>query len=135
MEIDIIETDELNIIKIKFIITKTEEFMEGELERIKNPRTVEAIRDILPINGKANIYKNDQIYISNFGLKMGREKSVKSAEKGDIAYWPMSGAICFFRENIEPYSEVNLIGKITSNVQLLEKIKSGTRLTIELIEE
>ena len=129
------EADELNIIKIKIIITETEEFMEGELERTKNPRTVEAIRDILPINGKVNIYKNDQIYISNFGLKLGREKAIKSAEKGDISYWPMSGAICFFKEAIEPYSEVNHLGKITSNVQLLDKIESGTYLTIELVEE
>ncbi len=131
MEID----DDLNTVKIKIIIQDTEEFMFGELERTKNARTVESIRDILPISGKANIYKKDQIYISNFGLKMGREKAIKSAEKGDISYWPMSGAICFFKNDIEPYSEVNPIGKITSNIQLLDKIKSGTRLIIELIEE
>ena len=131
----IMEMDELNSIKIKIKIQDTEEFMEGELERTKNARTVEAIRDVLPINGKANIYKKEQIYISNFGLKLGREKAIKSAEKGDISYWPMSGAICFFKEAIEPYSEVNPIGKITSNIELLEKIKSGTRLIIELVEE
>jgi len=132
---NIMEPDELNSIKIKISITETEDFMEGELERTKNARTVEAIRDVLPINGKANNYKNDQIYISNFRLKLGREKATKTAVKGDISYWPMSGAICFFRADIEPYSEVNHLGKITSNIQLLEKVQSGTRLTIELIEE
>ena len=129
------ETDELNIIKIKVKIMEDEEEMMGELSRIKNPRTVEAIRDLLPITGKVNIYKENEIYISNIGLDIGREKAIKAAEKGDIAFWPMSGAICFFKEDMIPYSEINPVGKITSNIELLNKMKSGILISIEKTEE
>ncbi|NHI91125.1 MAG: hypothetical protein EAX96_01395 [Candidatus Lokiarchaeota archaeon] len=129
------DSDELNVIKIKITIQDENEQMEGELERIKNARTVEAIRDLLPIIGKSNIYKVNEIYMSNIGLDIGREKTVKNAEKGDIAFWPMSGAICFFKEAMEPYSEINLVGKITKNIGLLEKVRSGMLITIEKLEE
>jgi len=129
------DTDELNLVKIKVKIIEDEEEMKGELYRIKNPRTVEAIRDLLPITGKVNVYKGNEIYISNIGLDIGREKAIKAAEKGDIAFWPMSGAICFFKEDMVPYSEINPVGKITSNIELLNKMKSGILISIEKIEE
>ncbi|MHA1783827.1 MAG: cyclophilin-like fold protein [Candidatus Helarchaeota archaeon] len=128
------ESDELNIIKIRIKILEENAELEGELIRTKNPRTVEAIRDLLPIRGKASIYKENEIYISNIGLDIGREKVSKSAEKGEIAHWPMSGAICFFREKMTPYSEINPVGMITSNVNALNKIKSGNSIIIEKIE-
>ena len=129
------DTEELNLIKIKVKILEEDGEMDGELSRTKNPRTVEAIRDLLPITGKVNVYKENEIYISNIGLDIGREKVVKTAEKGEIAFWPMSGAICFFKEDMVPYSEINIVGKITSNMELLDKMKSGILISIEKIED
>ena len=129
------DTEELNLIKIKVKILEEDGEMDGELSRTKNPRTVEAIRDLLPITGKVNVYKENEIYISNIGLDIGREKVVKTAEKGEIAFWPMSGAICFFKEDMVPYSEINIVGKITSNMELLDKMKSGILISSEKIED
>ena len=53
-------------------------------------------------------------------------------EEGDIAYWPLGDGICFFLEKIEPYSEVNVIGKVTENLDLLKsKVRAGTTIIID----
>ncbi|MFX1450397.1 MAG: cyclophilin-like fold protein [Promethearchaeota archaeon] len=108
------------------------EFAKGIFQRIKNPLTAEAIYDNLPIKDKARIYKEKEIYIQGIGIKKGREKPTLEVEKGYIAYWPLGDGICIFLEKIEPYSEVNVIGKVTENLELLKsKIKAGTPIIID----
>ena len=46
----------------------------------------------------------------------------------------MGSAFCIFWGKTQPYSPVNIIGKVTKNLQLFEKIKSGTKITINKVE-
>ena len=104
---------------------------EGELVRIRSPRTVDAILRGLPIEGRSALWQ-EEVYFE-IPIKMGNEKSSPAVERGDIAYWPMGSAFCIFWGETQPYSPVNMIGKITKNLELFEKVKSGTKITIEKI--
>jgi len=102
---------------------------EGELIRFMAPRTVEAILKILPLEGRAALWK-EEVYFE-IPVKMGGEKPVKTVKKGTIAYWPMGNAICIFYGETQPYSQVNVVGHLDENLDLFGKVKSGTRLRIE----
>ena len=102
---------------------------EAELIRFRSPRTVDAIIRQLPIEGRSALWK-DEVYFE-IPIKMGNEKSSATVEKGDIGYWPMGSAFCIFWGKTQPYSPVNIIGKVTKNLELFEKVKSGIKITIE----
>ncbi len=120
------------VYKIIIKIPGESETVKGIFQRVKNPLTAEAIWDILPIQDRMSIYKEKEIYIQGIGIKRGREKPTMDIEEGEIAYWPLGDGICIFLEKIEPYSEVNVIGKITENLDLLKsKAKAGTTIIID----
>jgi len=54
-------------------------------------------------------------------------------EKGTIAYWPLGKALCVFFGDSQPYSPVNILGKVTKNLELFERVESGTRIKVEKI--
>ena len=102
---------------------------EGELIRIRSPRTVDAILRGLPIEGRAALWQ-EEVYFE-IPIKMGNEKSSPTVEQGVLAYWPMGSAFCIFWGETQPYSPVNIIGKVTKNLELFEQVKSGTKIVIE----
>ncbi|TRO50293.1 hypothetical protein E2P71_10965 [Candidatus Bathyarchaeota archaeon] len=102
---------------------------EGELIRIRSPRTVDAILRGLPIEGRSALWQ-EEVYFE-IPIRMGNEKSSPTVEKGDIAYWPMGSAFCIFWGETQPYSPVNIIGKVTENLELFKQVKSGTKIVIE----
>lgn len=104
---------------------------EGELIRFHSPKTVDAIAKALPIDGRFARYHNE-VYFET-PLKLGGEKPKQEVEPGTIAYWPMGSAICVFHGDTQPYSPVSVIGKITSNLEIFEKVKSGVKVRIEKI--
>jgi hypothetical protein len=104
---------------------------EGELIRIKSPRTTDAILKALPLEGMAALWQ-DEVYF-DIPIKMGNEKSSPNVKKGDLAFWPMGSAFCIFWGDTQPYSPVNLIGKVTKNLELFEQVKRGTKIFVEKI--
>jgi hypothetical protein len=102
---------------------------EGEFVRIRSPRTVDAIVRALPIEGLAALWQ-EEVYF-DIPVKMGSEKASPSVEKGTLAYWPMGNAFCIFWGETQPYSPVNIIGNITKNIELFERVKSGTKIIVE----
>ena len=115
-------------IPIRFIIENVGE-AEGELVRIRSPRTVDAIVRALPIEGRAALWQ-EEIYF-DIPVKMGNEKASPTVEKGALAYWPMGNAFCIFYGETQPYSPVNIIGQVTKNLELFERVKRGTKIIIE----
>lgn len=115
-------------VPIRFVVDGVGD-AEGEIIRIASPRTADAIVRNLPIEGRAALWQ-EEVY---FGIpvKMGNEKSKPTVEKGDLAYWPMGSAFCIFWGETQPYSPVNIVGKMTKNLELFEKVKSGTKIVIE----
>lgn len=124
-----INLSKLEIFPIKIKVDGVGE-AEGELYRIKAPQSAEQIWYSLPLSGRAKIYENAEIYfLVNFQVKS--EHPTTEVHAGDIAYWPMGKAICIFWDKIKPYSEVNVVGKITKNLDLFKQIKSMSRIVIE----
>jgi len=116
-------------IPIKFVIEGFEEEAEGELIRYLAPRTVEAIQKILPLEGRTALWK-EEVYFE-IPVKIGGEKAKPTVEKGAIAFWPMGSALCIFYGESQPYSPVNILGRVTKNLELFAKVKSGTKIRVE----
>lgn len=117
-------------VKIKFIIEGLGE-AEGELVRFLAPRTVDMITRKLPVEGRAALWK-EEVYFE-IPVKMGEEKAKSTVENGTVAFWPMGSAICIFFGESQPYSPVNVLGKVTKNLELFRQVKSGTRIKVELL--
>lgn len=118
-------------IKVKFLMEGLGE-AEGELVRFLAPRTIDMIVRKLPIEGRAALWK-EEVYFET-QIKMGEEKAKATIEKGTIAFWPMGSAICIFYGESQPYSPVNVLGKVTKNLELFSQVKSGTKIRVELID-
>jgi len=102
---------------------------EGELIRFLSPVTVDSLANALPFEGRAAKWK-EEVYFET-PVKLGSEKAKSKSEVGMIAYWPMGSAMCIFYGPTNPYSPVNVVGKIVSNLELFRKLKSGTKIRVE----
>jgi len=122
------EEVDISRIKVKFLVEGLGE-AEGELVRFLAPRTVDMIVRKLPVEGRAALWK-EEVYFET-GIKMGEEKAKGTVENGAIAFWPMGSAICIFYGESQPYSPVNVLGKVTKNLELLKQVKSGTKIRVE----
>ena len=117
-------------VKVKFLVEGLGE-AEGELVRFLAPRTVDTIVRKLPVEGRAALWK-EEVYFE-IPIKMGEEKAKPTVETGTIAFWPMGSALCIFYGKSQPYSPVNILGKITSNLEIFKQAKSGATLRVELL--
>jgi hypothetical protein len=121
---------EISRVKVKFIIEGLGE-AEGELVRFLAPRTIDMIVRKLPVEGRAALWK-EEVYFET-PIKMGEEKAKPTIENGTIAFWPMGSAICIFYGTTQPYSPVNILGKVTKNLEIFRQVKSGTKVRMELL--
>lgn len=122
------EETEISRVKIRFVIDGLGE-AEGELVRHLAPRTAGMIVRKLPIEGRAALWK-EEVYFE-IPVKMGEEKAKGTVERGTIAFWPMGSAICVFYGESQPYSPVNILGKITKNLELFSRVTSGTKIKVK----
>ena len=120
--------EDVSHIKIRFRLEGLGE-AEGEFVRFLAPRTVDTLVRKLPIEGRAALWK-EEVYFE-IPVKMGEEKAKPIVETGTIAFWPMGSAICIFYGQSQPYSPVSILGKITKNLELFRRVKSGTTIKVE----
>ncbi len=102
---------------------------EGELVRFHSPITVDGLAKALPFEGRLARWK-EEIYFET-PVKLGSEKAKSKVEVGAIAYWPMGSALCIFYGPTDPYSPVNVVGSIVSNLDMFRTVKSGTKIRVE----
>ncbi|MHA1188381.1 MAG: cyclophilin-like fold protein [Candidatus Heimdallarchaeota archaeon] len=116
----------MEVYPVKFTIEGIGE-AEGEFYRVKAPRSVEDVYYALPVSGRAKIYENAELYFL-IDIQVKAEHPTFDVTEGDIAYWPMGKAICVFWK---PYSEVNIMGKITKNLDVFKQAKNMSRVILE----
>ena len=96
--------------------------------------------DCLPLSVGINVW-GEELYTDETPVNMGPENSKSLVELMDVAYWPQGRAICLFfgptpignKDEIKPYSPVNVIGKIReADKTLLQDIKEGTKATFRV---
>ncbi|MCX8153387.1 MAG: cyclophilin-like fold protein [Candidatus Bathyarchaeota archaeon] len=124
------DVENISRVKIRFIIESLGE-AEGELVRFLAPRTIDTIVRMLPVEGRAALWK-EEVYFE-IPVKLGEEKAKFYVEAGTIAFWPMGSALCIFYGQSQPYSPVNVLGKVTKNLELFKQVKSGTTIKVELM--
>lgn len=112
---------QLEKVPIRIIFNNLESM--GELVRVLSPRTVEALVTALPISSSAFLWKQE-IYFET-RVSVGPERPKPMVKPGDIAYWPPGKAFCIFHGNTQPYSPVNIIGRVTSPLEPLKKVRQG----------
>jgi hypothetical protein len=121
------ETD-VSRYKVKLIAEGSGE-AEGELIRFQSPMTVDNLAKALPFEGRAARWK-EEVYFET-PVHMGAEKAKSKVEVGSMAYWPMGSALCIFYGPTDPYSPVNIVGKVTSNLEMFRSLRSGTKIRVE----
>jgi hypothetical protein len=112
---------QLEKVPIKIIFQNLES--TGELVRVLSPRTVEVLAAALPLSSSAFLWK-EEIYFET-RVSVGPERPKPTVKPGDIAYWPPGKAFCIFYGNTQPYSPVNIVGRVTSPLEPLRKVRQG----------
>lgn len=125
-------SDQLSKIPIKITIVDIGE-AKGYLNRLTAPLTVETILQMLPINSRTSpAFGHVSVLL---GIKRGVEKPVSQVNAGTIAYWPRGDSLTIYPKDNKPYSQVNKIGVVEENLELFNRIRSGSRIIIERILE
>lgn len=78
----------------------------------------------LPLEGHAHQLGQNILYFET-NVDSGIERSRSEFKKGDIAYLPSSGSICFFKDNVKLAKKMTLIGNIGKNIKFLNDVKPG----------
>jgi len=114
-----------SVSKIEIIVEiKGKSQLRCELKRHLAPVTVGTIVRSLPLEGNAHMMNNSFVYIET-KINVGGERQRKEFKKGEMAFMTANGSICFFLNDTESPKTLSPIGKITSNVEALNDVKSG----------
>lgn len=108
-----------------------------ELDDSISPKTVKLFLENLPFTIGSNLW-GEEIYTDETKINVSEENAKPVVELYDVAYWPTGKAICLFygrtpigdKNEIKPYSPVNIIGKILHpDKKILSELKNGTKIT------
>ena len=101
---------------------------QGHIVRHLSPLTSSAILKSLPIQRRANKFKDRFVYIET-ELALGREKQRTNFKRGDLAFMTFHGSICVFL-NDTISTPMNPLGVVTTHLEMLETIVPGDPITI-----
>ena len=119
-----------SISKVKIILEiKNVGKIACEFKKHLSPRTVGTITRSLPLEGNYHTLGNSIIYIETT-VDSGIERTRTEFKKGDIAFLPANGGICFFIQDTISPKVMTPIGKITSNIDALSNVKTGDVLSL-----
>ncbi|MFB5645076.1 MAG: cyclophilin-like fold protein [Nitrosopumilaceae archaeon] len=100
-----------------------------DLKRHLSPKTVGILSRSLPLEGNAHLLGKSIVYFET-PIDSGIERAKSIFKKGDVAFLPAEGSICFFIGDSEPGKKMTPLGKITSNIDALTEVKSGDVLSL-----
>lgn len=118
----------------RITITAGSVTMEAELN--ESP-TAQAIREALPITGKANTW-GDEIYFE-IPVRVEQEPDARQdVEVGELGYWPVGHAFCIFfgptpvsaGPKPRAYSPVNVVGRVLGDATAFRQVGDGERVTL-----
>ncbi len=119
------QLEQNSVSKIKLILEiRGKAKLNCELKRHLSPRTVGIISRSLPLEGNGHLMASDVAYFET-PIESGIDRPRKEFKKGDIAFLPANGSICFFSDDVVSTKTMTPIGKITSDPQILHEIKPG----------
>jgi hypothetical protein len=98
--------------------------IQCDLKRHLSPRTVGTIMRSLPLEGYAHLMGKNIAYFETH-VDSGIERGKNEFKKGDVAFLPSSGSICFFISDSVPGKTMTLIGRLDENNDSLNDLKPG----------
>jgi hypothetical protein len=108
---------------------KTKSKLTCELKRHLSPKTVGSILRALPLEGNAHFLGQSIVYFETM-INSGIERQKKEFKKGDIAFSPTGGSICFFATDVISSKPMTPIGKILSDADVLKDAKPGDVIAV-----
>ena len=105
------------------------ERIKCQLKRHLSPMTVGLITRMLPLEGNVHQMGRSIIYFET-GINSGIERKRTDFKKGDIAFLPAEGSICFYMDDISDGKPMTIIGKIIEDIEKLSGIKSSDILSL-----
>ena len=100
-----------------------------QLKRHLSPLTVGLITRMLPLNGNAH-YMGKSILYFETKINSGIERKRTDFKKGDIAFLPTEGSICFYTDDVFGGKLMSIVGKITGDIAKLKAVKSSDVLSL-----
>ena len=100
-----------------------------QLKRHLSPTTVGLITRMLPLNGNAHQMGQSIVYFET-KINSGIERKRKDFKKGDIAFLPTEGSICFYIDDVFDGKQMAIIGKIVDGIDKLKTVKSSDVLSL-----
>jgi len=105
------------------------ERIKCQLKRHLSPMTVGLITRMLPLEGNVHQMGRSIMYFET-GINSGIERKKTDFKKGDIAFLPTEGSICFYMDDISDGKPMTIIGKIIDGIEKLSGIKSSDVLLL-----
>ena len=105
------------------------ERIKCQLKRHLSPMTVGLITRMLPLEGNAHQMGRSIMYFET-GINSGIERKRTDFKKGDIAFLPTEGSICFYMDDVSDGKPMTIIGKIIDDIEKLNGIKSSDILSL-----
>ena len=105
------------------------ERIKCQLKRHLSPMTVGLITRMLPLEGNVHQMGRSIMYFET-GINSGIERKRTDFKKGDIAFLPTEGSICFYMDDISDGKPMTIIGKIIDGIEKLSETKSSDILSL-----
>jgi len=105
------------------------ERIKCQLKRHLSPMTVGLITRMLPLEGNVHQMGRSIMYFET-GINSGIERKRTDFKKGDIAFLPTEGSICFYMDDISDGKPMTIIGKIIDGIEKLSEVKSSDVLSL-----
>jgi uncharacterized protein len=115
-----------------YIIIENEKIgqVEAKLLRDKNPETIEAITNALPLD--LNLSRWGEELYGSIPVEIEEENSQVECEVGDVGYWPQGNGFCIFfgktpaSKGDKPVaaSPVNIFAKIEGDPKIFDQFQN-----------
>ena len=99
-----------------------------QLKRHLSPITVGLIMRMLPLVGNAHQMGESIVYFET-NINSGIERKKTEFKKGDIAFLPIEGCICFYTNDVYDGKPMTVIGKI-NEIEKLNEVKPSDVLSL-----
>lgn len=98
------------------------------LKRHLSPATVGLIARSLPVSG--NAHRLGQMVYVRTGLASGLRRPRTSFRRGDVAFWPQGGCVCFVLGDMEAGHAMDLVGRMDAYAGELDSAGAGDVLAL-----
>ena len=100
-----------------------------QLKRHLSPITVGLITRMLPLTGNVHLMSQSVVYFET-KINSGIERKRTDFKKGDIAFLPIEGSICFYVDDVVSGKQMTIIGKMIDNIDKLKTVKPSDVLSL-----